>query len=1023
MRSGTAPGRAGEGEDDLRPRASPAPCLTGLPRRRGPPLPAPLQIDEVSGPGYPFWPLLTGRKPPGPPGLPSCREPGSVPSACILRKTPVSDSAAPLPPRLDPGAIEAPLYRRALEEERFHSTASRVLEEGADPYVIVIPPPNVTAVLHMGHGLNNTVQDVLVRWRRMQGRAAVWVPGTDHAGIATQNVVERKLAAEEGKTRFDVGRDEFVGRVWDFVGETGGSILEQLKAIGSSCDWDRTRFTLDPELSRAVREVFVRLYEKDLIYRGEYIINWCPRCGTALSNEEAEAEERPGRLHHLRYLLSPEASEAARDARDAGAPALEEREDGRWTLTVSTTRPETMLGDTGVAVHPDDERYRALVGHQVQLPLAGRTIPIVADAFVDQEFGTGMVKVTPAHDPNDFEIARRTGLEVLDILTPEARVNDRAPEAFRGLDRFDARSAVLEALEAEGLVRGVEDHAHSVPHCYRCDTVVEPRLSDQWFVRMEPLARPALEASRNGTVRFHPDRWTKVYEDWLENIRDWCISRQLWWGHRIPVWYCRGEEGCGETICARETPEACPTCGSAELEQDPDVLDTWFSSWLWPFSVFGWPEETDDLKAFYPGHALVTAPEILFFWVSRMIMAGYEFQGEAPFTDVFLHGTVRDAQGRKMSKSLGNGIDPMEVVERYGADALRYTVLSMCGVGTDIHLDHEDLDAAFAPGRNFANKLWNAGRFTLMSIGDDPVLPLAEVEADLEVADRWILSRLAGTSAGMTRELERFRIHDVVEQAHHLFRSEFADWYLEVIKPRLRGEEGEASRQAARAVLVHALDGILRLLHPLVPFVTEHLWDRIPWPRDTPRPERLPVAAWPGSGGGPSRLDPKAEADFRAFRDLVTTVRSLRKTYGVGEGAPVRLVLRGAPADFRAAVDAARVHLEGFARIEDVTHEEAGRAAAPGGVAGASAVLGNGTEVFLPLEGLIDLDRERERLRAEVERLDGQLKGSEKRLANEQFTARAPAEIVEREREKVLSFRDQRDKLQVQLQALGSGDE
>lgn len=931
----------------------------------------------------------------------------------------MSDAPAPLPPQLDPGAIEAPLYRRALEEGRFHCPASDVLERGADPYVIVIPPPNVTAVLHMGHGLNNTIQDVLVRWRRMEGRAAVWVPGTDHAGIATQNVVERQLATE-GRTRFDEGREAFVARVHDFVDETGGQILGQLRAIGSSCDWDRTRFTLDEELSRAVREVFVRLYEKDLVYRGEYIINWCPRCGTALSNEEAEGEETPGHLHHLRYPLPPEASDAARAARDAGAEALEEDGAGGWTLTVSTTRPETMLGDTGVAVHPDDERYRALVGMEVELPLAGRRIPIVADDFVDPDFGTGMVKVTPAHDPNDFEIARRQGLEVLDVLTPEARVNDNAPAAFRGLDRFEARTAVLEALEAEGRMAGTEDHVHSVPHCYRCDTVVEPRLSDQWFVRMEPLARPALEASRNGTVRFHPQRWTKVYEDWLENIRDWCISRQLWWGHRIPVWYCNAEDGCGETICAREAPEACPSCGSPALEQDPDVLDTWFSSWLWPFSVFGWPEETDDLEAFYPGHALVTAPEILFFWVSRMIMAGYEFRGEAPFTDVFLHGTVRDAQGRKMSKSLGNGIDPMEVVERYGADALRYTVLSMCGVGTDIHLDHEDLDAAFAPGRNFANKLWNAGRFTLMTVGDDPVPPLAEVEADLEMADRWILSRVAAASAGMTRELERFRIHDVVEQAHHLFRSEFADWYLEVIKPRLRGEEGEASRQAARAVLVHALDRILRLLHPLVPFVTEHLWDRIPWPEAEARPERLPVAPWPGSSGA-DRRDPAAEADFDAFRELVSTVRSLRKTYGVGEGAPVRLVLRGAPADVRASVEASRVHLEGFARIEDVTFEEAGGAAASAGVAGAAAVLKDGTELFLPLEGLVDLERERARLASEIERLGGQLAASEQRLANEQFTERAPAEIVEREREKARSFRDQRDKLQGQLQALGAG--
>jgi valyl-tRNA synthetase len=915
-----------------------------------------------------------------------------------------------LPTRLDPGAIETPLYRRALEEGRFHLSAAEAREREGDPYVIVIPPPNVTAVLHMGHGLNNTVQDVLVRWRRMEGRGAVWVPGTDHAGIATQNVVERALAAEGGQTRFDLGRDAFEARIRGFVEETGGQILEQLKAIGASCDWERTRFTLDPELSRAVREVFVRLHEKGLIYRGEYIINWCPRCGTALSNEEAEGEETDGHLHHLRYPL-PEASwKAAAEAKAAGAEALDRLEDGRWYLTVSTTRPETMLGDTGIAVHPDDERYAPLVGAVVELPLTDRTIPVVADDWVDPEFGTGMVKVTPAHDPNDFEIARRNDLELLNILTPDARVNENAPEAYREMDRFEARQAVLDSLDALGLVEGREAHRHTVPHCYRCDTVVEPRLSDQWFVRMKPLAEPALRAARDGTLRFHPDRWTKVYTDWLENIRDWCISRQLWWGHRIPVWYCRAE-GCGEVICTREDPTTCPTCGGTALEQDPDVLDTWFSSWLWPFSVFGWPEESDDLDTFYPGHTLVTAPEILFFWVARMVMAGYEFQGEAPFNDVFLHGTVRDAQGRKMSKSLGNGIDPIEVVDRFGADALRYTVLSMCGVGTDIHLDHEDLEAAFAPGRNFANKLWNAGRFTLMSVGEGPVPTVEAVEGDLELADRWILSRLSDTADSMTRELERFRLHEVVDRAHHFFWGDFADWYLEMAKVRLRGEAGEASREAARAVLVHVFDGILRLLHPLVPFVTEHLWDRIPWPEGQARPERLPVAPWPV--GDPAHRDPDAERAVADLQELIGAVRSLRKEYGVGEGAPVDLVLTGAPDSFRASLESGLPLLEHLARIRSVDF-----GSPEGRGVGATGVLRNGTELFLPLAGLVDLDRERDRLRKEIERLAGQLVGAEKKLANENFTGRAPAEVVEKEREKAARFRDQRDKLREKLDLL-----
>ncbi|HSR41334.1 MAG TPA: valine--tRNA ligase, partial [Longimicrobiales bacterium] len=524
--------------------------------------------------------------------------------------------AEELSTRFDPASIEAPLYRRWLDRGYFHVPASDVTEEGGDPYVIVIPPPNVTAVLHMGHGLNNTIQDVLIRWRRMEGRASEWVPGTDHAGIATQNVVERLLMDEEGKTRDDLGREAFVERVWEFVDETGNTILDQLKAMGCSCDWERTRFTLDEGLSRAVREVFVRLHEKGLVYRGEYIINWCPRCLTALSNEEAEGEETEGRMWHLRYPLPESAWEPAERAAERGAEALGRLDDGRWYLTVSTTRPETMLGDTAVAVNPSDERYAALVGASVELPLTGRTIPLVADELVDAEFGTGMVKVTPAHDALDFEIAENQGLELRNVLDERAVLNENAPEAFRGMDRFEARKAVLEALEGEGLVAGSDDHTHSVPHCYRCDTVVEPRLSLQWFVKMEPLARPALEASRDGTITFTPARWKKVYEHWLENIRDWCISRQLWWGHRIPVWYC---QGCDETIVSREDPTECPGCGGSALEQDTDVLDTWFSSWLWPFSVFGWPDESVDLEAFYPGHVLVTAPEILFFWVARMI--------------------------------------------------------------------------------------------------------------------------------------------------------------------------------------------------------------------------------------------------------------------------------------------------------------------------------------------------------------------------------------------------------------------
>jgi valyl-tRNA synthetase len=937
--------------------------------------------------------------------------------------------ATELAPRLDPKAIEPRLYSEWMERGEFTVQPSAVLEEGQDPYVIVIPPPNVTAVLHMGHGLNNTVQDVLIRWRRMQGRASLWAPGTDHAGIATQNVVERLLAGE-GKTRDDLGREAFVDRTWEFVRETGGAILDQLKAIGCSCDWDRTRFTLDPGLSRAVREVFVRLYEKDLIYRGEYIINWCPRCLTALSNEEAEGDEVEGRLYHLRYPLAPEWAQAAAEAQAAakaqaaeeddggaesvgakrgGAEPLGQLPDGRWYLTVSTTRPETMLGDTAVAVNPADERYKGLIGGEVDLPLTGRRIPIIADDYVDREFGTGMVKVTPAHDPNDFEMAQRSGVPLLDVMTPEASMGENAPEAFQGMDRFDVRKAVIRAFEEQGLFGGEDPHTHSIPRCYRCETVVEPRLSEQWFVKMKPLAEPALQASLDGTVTFVPGRWKKVYEHWMENIRDWCISRQLWWGHRIPVWYC---QGCGETIVAREDPDVCSACGSEALEQDPDVLDTWFSSWLWPFSIFGWPEDTEDLKAFYPGHVLSTAPEILFFWVARMIMAGYEFIGEAPFKTVYLHATVRDTQGRKMSKSLGNGIDPLEVVDQFGADALRFTVISAAAVGTDIHLDPDDLEASFAPGRNFANKVWNAGRFTLMTVGDDPIKPLSEVEGELEFSDRWILSRLSGTAESLTDELEKFRLHDVAEKAYHFFWGELADWYLELVKPRLRDDAEEASKQAARTTLITVFDGILRLLHPLIPFVTEELWQKLPWPEGQERPEALISAPWPTPD--PAREDPEAEAQMEAVQELITQIRHLRKEYGVLEGAEVEVALAGAPASFEGALAAEDSSIRRLARVSTLT---VGGEAGAGGAAGtgAHAVLKNGTELFMPLEGVIDLERERERLSSEIQRLAGQLKGVKGKLENRNFLDRAPEEVVAREREKEATFREQMEKLQEKL--------
>ncbi|MFP4623158.1 MAG: valine--tRNA ligase [Gemmatimonadota bacterium] len=899
----------------------------------------------------------------------------------------------PLSKTYDPSSIEKSLYEDWREKGYFGASARRVLEGEREPYVIVIPPPNVTAVLHMGHGLNNTLQDLLIRWRRMKGREALWVPGTDHAGIATQNVVERQLA-EEGLTRHDLGREAFEARVWDWVGQTRPRIVRQLEVTGCSFDLSREHFTLDPDLSRAVREVFVRLYEKGLIYRGHYIINWCPRCLTALSNEEAEPEETGGRLYHIRYPLT---------GAGAGLPRLP---DGRPYLVVATTRPETMLGDTAVAIHPGDERYARLVGSDVELPLTGRTIPVIEDDWVDPEFGTGAVKVTPAHDPNDFEIGKRHHLPELDILTPTAEISDAAPEAFRGLDRFAARQRVVEALREQGLLERVEEHVHAVPRCYRCDTVVEPRLSEQWFVRMAPLAEPALAASRSGRVRFTPEHWKTVYENWLENIRDWCISRQLWWGHRIPVWYCEAAS-CDEVVVAREDPTECPACGGA-LRQDPDVLDTWFSSWLWPFSTLGWPEDTPDLRAFYPTSTLSTAPDILFFWVARMIMAGYEFMGDAPFSDVLLHATVRDHHNRKMSKSLGNGIDPLEVVELFGADALRYTVVSGAAVGTDIQLNYEDLAEAFAPGRNFANKLWNAGRFALMNLGEEPVSTLARVDGALELPDRWVLSRLSRTTRKVDAALEAYRLHEAAEALHAFFWGEVADWYLELIKGRMQGEAGAESREAAKATLVVVLDGVFRLLHPIMPFITEALWRRLPWPGEEERAESLMIAPWPEPV--PEREDPAAEREMGALMELIGTIRTLRGEYDVPPGSEVSVVLSNETQSFRRVVEREQALVQRLAKARITDGEPTG--------AGANAVLRSGAELLIPLEGVIDIDREVSRLRSEVERVERLLADTEKRLGNEQFTSKAPAAVVEREREKVESFRDQQERLSRKLAAL-----
>jgi valyl-tRNA synthetase len=894
----------------------------------------------------------------------------------------------PLAPQYNPVAIESALYAWWRERGLFAPDAHP--GGTAIPYVVMMPPPNVTAVLHMGHGLNNTVQDVLVRFERMRGRRTLWLPGTDHAGIATQNVVER-LLARDGLTRFDLGRDEFVERVWEYVRATGAAILEQLEAIGCSADWSRTYFTLDEGLSRAVREAFVRLYDEGLIYRGYYIINWCPRCLTALSNEEAEKHETEGRIWHLRYPLA----------------------DGGGSVTVATTRPETMLGDTAVAVHPDDERYRDLVGRELLLPVVNRRIPIVADEAVDPAFGSGAVKVTPAHDPVDFEIGRRHELPSIDVMTPDARISLAAPERFQGLDRFEARARVVAEFETLGLLDKVESHRHAVGHCYRCDTVIEPRLSEQWFVRMAPLAAPALAAYRDGTLHFIPERRGDDYTQWLEGIRDWCISRQLWWGHRIPVWYCEAGS-CMQVSVSRTDLESCPACGGP-VRQDEDVLDTWFSSWLVPFSSLGWPDPTADLATFYPGSTLVSAPEILFFWVARMIMAGLHFMGDVPYTDIYLHGTVRDTEHRKMSKSLGNGIDPLEVVQRYGADALRYSLVSGMSVGTDVILDPNDLEASFAPGRNFANKLWNAGRFILSNLspgGQAAALrPLtgrsdAIRPGELTLADRWIIARCDATVREATEAYEKFRLNEAAAAVYRFLWSDLADWYIEQIKPRLYGDV--PGGDVARAVVVQTFDVALRLLHPIMPFITEALWKRFP---GRPAEASISVAPWP-------RPDPRAEdgaalAQFELVQQVVGAIRGIRAEYGVQPGHTVRAFVSqdgGQPAP---ALERERGTIVRLARLSELVLAESTERV------GGHAVLPDGTAVFVPLGDAIDVERECGRLGAEAERVAALVSSQQKKLGNEQFVSRAPADVVAREREKLATWSEQRDVLVRKRERLG----
>ncbi|WP_406677890.1 valine--tRNA ligase [Moorella sp. ACPs] len=849
----------------------------------------------------------------------------------------------------DPKAVEEKWYRYWTEAGYFRGPLPAA---GQQPFSIVMPPPNVTGSLHLGHALDNTLQDILTRWHRMRGDATLWVPGTDHAGIATQARVEEELA-KEGLSKYDLGREKFLERVWAWKNEYGNRITRQLRLLGTSCDWSRERFTMDEGCSRAVREVFVRLYEKGLIYRGNYIINWCPRCQTTISDIEVEHEEEDGRLWYIRYPFK----------------------DGDGGITVATTRPETMLGDTAVAVNPEDERYRDVIGKTLILPLVNREIPLIADSYVDPSFGTGAVKITPAHDPNDFEVAARHNLPAITVIGKDAVMTEEAGP-YAGMDRYACREKIVNDLKTSGFLVKVEDHTHAVGHCYRCGTVIEPLVSPQWFVRMAPLAAPAIQAAKEGKVRFIPERFTKIYLNWLENIRDWCISRQLWWGHRIPVWYC---QQCGEEICAVEDPVECPACGSTALEQDPDVLDTWFSSALWPFSTLGWPEDTPELKTFYPTSVLVTGRDIIFFWVARMLFMGLEFMGQVPFREVLIHGLVLDAQGRKMSKSLGNGVDPMEVIEKYGADCLRFMLVTGNTPGNDLRFHPERLEGT----RNFTNKIWNAARFALLNLEDFKPVPLEAKE--LALPDRWILSRLNRLIREVTEGLEAYEIGEVARLLYDFFWGEFCDWYIELIKPRLYGKDQKA-RQVAQGVLVEVLGKSLQLLHPFMPFITEEIWQHLPGKR-----ESIMISSWPRAL--PERDDDDAEKAMELVMAVIRAIRNLRSEMNVPPGRPAEVILVAEAEEDRQILQQASLYLEVLAAASPV-QVKAALSQPP--TRAATAVTG-GVQVFLPLAGLIDLEKEQARLEKELKNTRAELEKVEKKLARVDFRTKAPAVIVAKE--------------------------
>ncbi|WP_003544907.1 valine--tRNA ligase [Desulfotomaculum nigrificans] len=855
-----------------------------------------------------------------------------------------------IPTVYNPKEVEGKWYRHWENSKYFHAE----VEKDKKPFCIVMPPPNVTGQLHMGHALDNTLQDILTRWRRMQGYNAMWVPGTDHAGIATQAKVEEQLA-KEGLTKYDLGREKFLERVWAWKEQYGNRITTQLRRLGASCDWDRERFTMDEGCSKAVQEVFIRLFEQGLIYRDYYITNWCPHCQTTISDIEVEHQDKPGQLYYIKYPCKDNPDEY---------------------ITIATTRPETMLGDVAVAVNPEDDRYLHLVGKTLILPIVGREIPVIADAYCDPTFGTGAVKMTPAHDPNDFEIGRRHGLPEVQVIDKFGKMNENAGK-YQGLDRWECRKRIVQDLEAMGALVKVEDISHAVGHCYRCNTAIEPMLSKQWFVKMKPLAEPAIEVVKDGRIKFIPERFTKIYLNWMENIRDWCISRQLWWGHRIPVYYC---QDCDEMAASTTPVTKCSKCGG-KMEQDPDVLDTWFSSALWPFSTLGWPEKTAELEHFYPTSVLVTGRDIIFFWVARMIFSGMYNMHEEPFKEVFIHGLVLDAQGRKMSKSLGNGVDPLEVIDSHGADSLRFMLITGNTPGNDLRFHFERLDGA----RSFANKLWNASRFVMMNLTDyDP----AAQGGPYTLADRWILSRLQGTVADVTDFLERYELGEAARVLYDFIWSEFCDWYIELAKPRLFGKTTPEDRITTQQVLVQVLRKTLELLHPFMPFITEEIWQKLPHQGET-----IMLAPWPQADE--SLRDPAAEAEMAVLIEAITAVRRIRGEMNVPPGKKAEVILVAGDAEIRSTLERNITYLQGLAnaqaRVLAELKDKPDQAA---------TAVTRGVEIFVPLRGLIDIDKEIARLNKDLKAVQADLARVQGKLNNQGFLAKAPAEVVEKEKAK-----------------------